>query len=104
MQQMFRRLQVRSLGGEDELQYSCLENRGIWRATVQGVAKSGTRLKDLARTQRGTRGEEETRFCSGGALEGKTTVGRGEMRSAGERVCARESAPPTDAWESPASG
>ena len=33
------------------LQYSCLENpmdRGAWRATVQGVAKSQTRLKLLS--------------------------------------------------------
>ena len=32
------------------LQYSCLENskdRGAWRATVHGVAKSWTRLKRL---------------------------------------------------------
>ena len=32
------------------LQYSCLENamdRGAWRATVQGVTKSRTRLSDL---------------------------------------------------------
>ena len=47
--------QVRSLGWEDPLgegngnplQYSCLENSkdgGAWRATVQGVAKSQTRL------------------------------------------------------------
>ena len=41
----------RSLGGGDgnPLQYSCLENlmdRGAWRATVHGVAKSGTRLSD----------------------------------------------------------
>ena len=40
----------RSLGGEhgNPLQYSCLENpmdRGAWRATVHGVAKSQTRLK-----------------------------------------------------------
>ena len=31
------------------LQYSCLENpmdRGVWRATVRGVAKSQTRLSD----------------------------------------------------------
>ena len=39
-------------GGEhgNPLQYSCLENpmdRGAWRATVHGVAKSGTRLKQL---------------------------------------------------------
>ena len=56
-------MQVRSLGREDPLeeengnplqysffsplQYSCLENpinRGTWRATVQGVSKSQTRL------------------------------------------------------------
>ena len=33
------------------LQYSCLENpmdRGAWRATVHGVAKSQTRLKRLS--------------------------------------------------------
>ena len=49
--------EVRSLGQEDPLemgmathplQYSCLENpmdRGAWRATVHGVAKSWTGLK-----------------------------------------------------------
>ena len=48
---------VRSLGQEDPpgegngnpLQYSCLENsmdRGAWRATVHGVAKSRTRLRN----------------------------------------------------------
>ena len=34
---------------EEEMQYSCLENsmdRGAWRATVHGVAKSPTRLSD----------------------------------------------------------
>ena len=40
----------RSLGGGhgNPLQYSCLENpmdRGAWRATVYGVAKSQTQLK-----------------------------------------------------------
>ena len=39
-------------GGHDNpLQYSCLENptdRGAWRATVHGVAKSWTRLKWLS--------------------------------------------------------
>ena len=40
----------RSPGGEhgNPLQYSCLENpmdRGAWRATIQGVAQSQTRLK-----------------------------------------------------------
>ena len=50
---------VRSLGKEDfpggghghPLQYSCLENpmdRGAWQATVHGVAKSWTRLKQLS--------------------------------------------------------
>ena len=51
--------QVRSLGQEDPpgegngspLQYSCLENPmdgGVWRATVHGVTKSWTRLKELS--------------------------------------------------------
>ena len=38
-------------GHEDALQYSCLENptdRGAWWATVHGVAKSQTRLKQLS--------------------------------------------------------
>ena len=40
----------RSAGGGqgNPLQYSCLENpmdKGAWRAAVQGVAKSRTRLK-----------------------------------------------------------
>ena len=37
-------------GNGNPLQYSCLENpmeRGAWRATVHGVAKSRTRLNDL---------------------------------------------------------
>ena len=36
-------------GNGNPLQYSCLENfmdRGDWWATVNGVAKSGTRLSD----------------------------------------------------------
>ena len=36
-------------GNGNPLQYSCLENpmdRGAWRATVHGVAKSRTRLRD----------------------------------------------------------
>ena len=36
-------------GGGDPLQYSCLENsmdRGVWQATVPGVAKSRTPLSD----------------------------------------------------------
>ena len=35
---------------EKEYQYSCLENpmdRGAWRATVHGVAKSQTQLSDF---------------------------------------------------------
>ena len=50
-------MRVRSLAGEDPLEkrmathssISCLENfmdRGAWRATVHGVAKSQTRLSD----------------------------------------------------------
>ena len=43
----------RSSGGQhgNPLQYSCLENpmdKGAWWATVQGVAKSQTRLKQLS--------------------------------------------------------
>ena len=53
-----QRTQIRSLGWEDPLekgmtgyclQYSCLEtsmDRGTWRATVHGVAKSQTRLSN----------------------------------------------------------
>ena len=41
-------------GGHDNaLQYSCLENcmdRGGWQATVHGVAKSQTRLKQISTT------------------------------------------------------
>ena len=38
-------------GHGNPLQYSCLEDsmeRGAWQATVQGVAKSQTRLKQLS--------------------------------------------------------
>ena len=38
------------VGNGNPLQYSCLKNsmdRGAWWATVQGVAKSRTRLSDL---------------------------------------------------------
>ena len=38
-------------GHGNPLQYSCLENpmdRGAWQATVYGVAKSWTRLKQLS--------------------------------------------------------
>ena len=37
-------------GNGNSLQYSCLENstdRGVWRATVYGVAKSQTQLSDF---------------------------------------------------------
>ena len=40
-------------GNGNPLQYSCLENpmdRGDWRATVHGVAKSWTRLSDFTHT------------------------------------------------------
>ena len=40
-------------GNGNPLQYSCLENpmdRGIWRATVHGVAKSRTQLSDFIHT------------------------------------------------------
>ena len=36
-------------GNDNPLQYSCLENpmdRGAWRATVHGIAKSWTQLRD----------------------------------------------------------
>ena len=35
-------------GHGNSLQYSCLENRGAWRATVHRVSKSQTRLKWLS--------------------------------------------------------
>ena len=38
-------------GHGNPLQYSCLENpmdRGAWRATVHGIAKSRTQLKQLS--------------------------------------------------------
>ena len=40
-------------GNDNTLQYSCLENpmdRGAWRATVHGVAKSQTQLSDFTFT------------------------------------------------------
>ena len=40
-------------GNGNPLQYSCLENPmdgGAWRATVHGVAKSRTRLRDFTFT------------------------------------------------------
>ena len=56
--QEMQETQVQSLGQEDSpggghgnpLQYSCLENamdRGAWQATVHGITKSQTRLKQL---------------------------------------------------------
>ena len=39
------------VGHDNPLQYSCLENpmdKGAWQATVHGVAKSWTRLKQLS--------------------------------------------------------
>ena len=41
-------------GNGNSLQYSCLESpmdRGAWRDLVHGVAKSQTRLSDLAHAQ-----------------------------------------------------
>ena len=45
-------------GNGSPLQYSCLENRmdsGAWRATVHGVAKSQTPLKQLSTYTHGDR-------------------------------------------------
>ena len=39
-------------GHGNPLQYSCLENpidRGAWQATVHGITKSGTQLKQFSR-------------------------------------------------------
>ena len=41
----------RSPGNGNPIQHSCLENpmdRGAWQATVHGIAKSQTRLKQLS--------------------------------------------------------
>ena len=41
------------VGNGNPLQYSCLENsmdRGVWQATVHGVAKSQTRLSEHTHT------------------------------------------------------
>ena len=43
------------VGNGNPLQYSCLEDpmdRGAWRATVHGVAKSQTRLRGSTTTNR----------------------------------------------------
>ena len=45
------------VGNGNPLQYCCLGNpmdRGVWRATVHGVAKSQTRLSEHARMQEQT--------------------------------------------------
>ena len=45
---------IRGGGNCNPLQYSCQENpmdRGAWRATVHGVAKSQTGLKQLSTAQ-----------------------------------------------------
>ena len=60
-------------GNGNPLQYSCLENprdRGPWRTTVQGVAKSQTRLSTEhagthACTQEGPRAGKVASACSG---------------------------------------
>ena len=42
-------------GNGDPLQYSCLRNpmdRGVWQATVHGVAKSQTRLSNQTTTHK----------------------------------------------------
>ena len=54
--QVTQEIKVQSLGWQDPregsnnpTQYSCLENsvdRGTWRATVHGVSKSQTQLRD----------------------------------------------------------
>ena len=65
--QELQETQVPFLGQEDSpggvhgnpLQYSCLENpmdRGAWRATVHGVAKSRTQLSNLACIHAGAHG------------------------------------------------
>ena len=48
-------------GHSNPLQYCCLENpvnRGAWRATVHGVAKSQTRLKQLSTRAPGCPGQK----------------------------------------------
>ena len=52
------------------LQYSCLENpmdRGAWQATVYGVAKSRTQLRDSATT---TKGKGSRELLIGGGWRG----------------------------------
>ena len=69
-------------GNGNPLQYPCLENptdRGAWRATVHGVAKSGTRRNELARTlpsvnsvgREGRRGEVDKPVKGGGIGEAR---------------------------------
>ena len=43
-------------GNGNPLQYSCLENsmdRGAWRATVHGVAKTSTGLRNSVKNKKG---------------------------------------------------
>ena len=54
------------VGNGNPLQYSCLENsmdRGTWRATVHGVSKNWTRLRNQAHTHNWKKNSEhkETR-------------------------------------------
>ena len=51
-------------GNDNPLQYSCLENsidRRAWRATVLGVTKSGTGLKQLNSNRPGVAGQEDSK-------------------------------------------
>ena len=69
-------------GNGNPLQYPCLENptdRGAWRATVHGVAESGTQRNELARTlpsvnsvgREGRRGEAHRPVKGGGIGEAR---------------------------------
>ena len=54
-------------GNGNPLQYSCLGNpmdRGAWRAIVHGVAKSQTRLSDLANMHAATTNQSLTKQSS----------------------------------------
>ena len=56
-------------GNGNPLQYSCLENptgRGDWQATVHGVAKSRTRLRDFTSLHNRITQEEFISYVSGG--------------------------------------
>ena len=63
---------VRSLGGEDPLQDSCLENpigRGAWWATVHGVAKESDTTKHSTAAPYGPLGPKVKRTRSSVFLE-----------------------------------